>query len=141
MIKPRVKRQPRRVQLLHYGDIQLLLSDENFDVSTPERRRQSHVEQSLCEPAASDEKAFYSAFTSAVTRLNTGRRAQFGVRPDDGTKNQPPPGRLLQTELRFLDGGILVKCGLENALKSNGVGCGRETNYEKQDKKMNNGPL
>jgi hypothetical protein len=71
----------------------------------------------LCEPAASDEKAFYSAFTSAVTRLNTGRRAQFGVGPDDGTKNQPPPGRLLQTRFRFLDGGIFLECGLENAFQ------------------------
>jgi hypothetical protein len=98
----------------------LLLSDENFDVSAPERRRHSHVEQSLCEPAAPDEKAFYSAFTGAVTGLNTGRRAEFGVRPDDGTKNQPLPGRLLKTRFRFLDRGIFFECGLENAFQGNG---------------------
>src|SRR5213079_482065 len=131
--------QPRRVQLLHYGDIQLLLSDENFDVSTPERRRQSHVEQSLCEPAASDEKAFYSAFTSAVTRLNTGRRAQFGVRPDDGTKNQPPPGRLLQTELRFLDRGIFFARGLENVLQCDSPSWLGETRDKHQHKEANTG--
>ena len=39
IVKCRVKRQPRRVQLLHDGDIQLLLSNQNFDVSAPERWR------------------------------------------------------------------------------------------------------
>jgi hypothetical protein len=105
------------VQLLYHRDIQLLLSDENFNVSTPERRRHSHVEQSLCKPAAPDEKAFYSAFTSPVTRLNASRRAQFGVRPDDGTKNQPLPSRLFKTRFRFLDCGIFFECGLENAFQ------------------------
>jgi hypothetical protein len=117
------------------------LSDENFNVSTPERRRHSHVEQSLCEPAAPDEKAFYSAFTSPVTRLNASRRAQFDVRPDDGTKNQPLPSRLFKTRFRFLYRGIFLECGLENLFKGNGVRCVPETNYEKQDKKVNNGPL
>jgi hypothetical protein len=94
----------------------------------------------LREPAAPDGKAFYSAFTSAVTGLNAGRHAQFGVRPDDGTKNQPLPCRLFKTGFCFLDGGILVKCTLKNALKSNGMGCSRETNYDKQEK-VNNRPL
>jgi hypothetical protein len=129
------------VQLLHYCDIQLLLSDENFNVSTPERRRHSHVEQSLCEPAAPDEKALYSALTGPVTRLNASRRAQFGVSPDDGTKNQPLPSRLFKTRFRFLDRGIFFECGLENAFQGNGVRCVAETNYEKRDKKVNNGPL
>jgi hypothetical protein len=119
----------------------LLLSDENFNVSTPERRRHSHVEQSLCKPAAPDEKALYSALTGPVTRLNASRRAQFGVRPHDGTKNQPLPRRLFKTRFRLLNRGIFFECGLENAFKGNGVRCVPETNYEKQDKKVNNDPL
>jgi hypothetical protein len=94
----------------------------------------------LCEPATADGKAFYSAFTSSVTGLNAGRHTQFGARPDDGTKNQPLPCRLFKTRFRFLDRGIFFECGLKNALKSNGVGCVAETNYDKQEK-VNNRPL
>jgi hypothetical protein len=129
------------MQLLYHHDIQLLLSDESFNVSTPERRRHSHVEQSLCKPATPDEKALYSAFTGPVTRLNASRRAQFGVRPDDGTKNQPLPSRLFKTRFRFLNRGIFFECGLENLFKGNGVRCVPEANYEKRDKKVNNGSL
>src|SRR4029077_4855277 len=96
--------------------------------SRPRDRRQTHVEKSLWDPAASEEKAFYSAFTSAGTRLNTGRCAQFGVGPDDGTKNQPLPGRLLQHRFRFLDGGIFFECGLENAVQRDCTGWPCKTN-------------
>jgi hypothetical protein len=76
-----------------------------------------------------------------VTGLNASRRAQFGVRPYEGPKNQPLPGGLFETRFRFLDRGISFQCGLENLFKGNGVRCVPETNYEKQDKKVNNGPL
>jgi len=73
IIERRVKRQARSVKLLHYCNIQLLLCNQDFDVSTSERRRHSYVEQSLRQGAAPQAEPFYSALTSPVADLNTGR--------------------------------------------------------------------
>jgi hypothetical protein len=75
-----------------------------------------------------------------VASLKACRHSQLGTRQSDGAKNKALSGCSLETGFRFLDGGILVKCGLENALKSNGAGCVAETNYDKQEK-VNNRPL
>src|SRR5207244_12839718 len=115
--------------------------EENLKDSTPRRRRHSHVEQSLCKPAAPDEKALYSAFTGPVTRLNASRRAQLGVRPDEGTKNQPLPSRLFKTRFRFLDCGIFFECGLENAFQGDSPSCLCEARdqHQHQHKEANTG--
>src|SRR6266853_5845186 len=109
------------MKLLYDRDIKLLLRDQNFNVSAPERWRHSHVEQSLREPATPDGKAFYSAFTSPVTGLDAGRHAHLGARPDNGAKNQPLPGGLLQTSFGFLDSGIFFQRHLENTFQSEGA--------------------
>src|SRR6266853_2731225 len=109
------------MKLLYDRDIKLLLRDQNFNVSAPERWRHSHVEQSLREPATPDGKAFYSAFTSPVTGLDAGRHAHLGARPDNGAKNKPLPGGLLDIRFRFLNGRIFFQRGLKNGFQRNGV--------------------
>jgi hypothetical protein len=85
------------VQLFHDGNIQLLLCNQDFDISAPERRRQPGVEQGLRQVAAPQGKAFYSALAGPVAALNTGRDAHFGAGPGHGTKNKALPSRLLET--------------------------------------------
>jgi hypothetical protein len=96
IVKSRVKRQTRGVQLLYDGDIQLLLRDQDFDIAPPHGSGQTRVEQGLDQGAAYYAKAFYSAFTGAVAGLNARRYAQFNVRPGDGTKDQPLSRSLFQ---------------------------------------------
>ena len=95
IVKGGVKRQARRVQLVHDSNIQLLLRNQDFDIAPPQRSGQTRVEQGLRQDAASHAKPFCPAFTRAVATLNTRRHAQFDVRPSNGTKNQPLPGSLL----------------------------------------------
>lgn len=92
------------MQLLDYDDIELLLGNENFNVSTPQRRRHSHIKQRLFQIAATDRKPFYSILTSAVTVLHTSGHAHFEIGPDNRTKNQALPGSLLETgfSLKYL---------------------------------------
>jgi hypothetical protein len=65
-----------------------------------------------------------------VATLNTRGHAQFCVRPNDRTKNQPLPGSLFQTRFRFLDGRVSVQCGLQDSLQSHRAGCVCEGNYK-----------
>jgi hypothetical protein len=75
-----------------------------------------------------------------VASLKACRHSQLGTRQSDGAKNKALSGCSLETGFRFLDRRIFFERGLENALKSNGVGCVRETNYDEQGK-VNNRPL
>jgi hypothetical protein len=70
-----------------------------------------------------------------VTGLNAGRHAQFGVRPHQGTKNQPLPGRLFQARFRFLDSWILVQCGLKNTFQRDGAARVGEKHNQNRNKK------
>ena len=85
------------MQLLHDCNVQLLLCNQNLDVASPQRSGQTRVEQGLGQGAAYYDKAFYSAFTGAVTHLNAGWDTQFNVRPRDRTKDQPFPRGLFET--------------------------------------------
>jgi hypothetical protein len=85
------------MKLLYDRDIQLLLRDQNTDVSAPKRWRHTHIEQRLTEGATPHAKSLYSIFTSPVTGLNTGWYGKFDLRPDNRTENKPLPGRLLET--------------------------------------------
>src|SRR5439155_25989562 len=72
-------------------------------------------------------------FTSPVTGLNASRRAQFGVRPDDGMKNQPLPSRLLESGFGFLDGWIVFQSGLENTFKGDGAASVHKTDQQEKE--------
>src|SRR5262249_17451685 len=112
------------MQLLHDSNVQLLLRNQNFDITTAHGSWQTGVEQGLCQRAASHRKAFYSVFACAVAGLNSGWHAQFSARPDYGTKNKPLPGGLLQTCFRFFDRWVFFHYGLQNSLqahRANGV--------------------
>jgi len=65
-----------------------------------------------------------------VTCLKTSWDADFGARPDDGTKNEPLSRRLLETGLSLLDRRILFQRGLENAIEGDGRSCVCETSSQ-----------
>jgi hypothetical protein len=118
------------VQLLYESNIQLLLRNQNLNISSPHRSGQASVEQGLRQNAPSHGKAFSSAFAGTVATLNTGWHPQFCVRPNDRTKNQSLTGSLFQTRFRFLDGRVSFQCGLQDSLQSHRAGCVCEGNYK-----------
>jgi hypothetical protein len=124
--------------LFHDGNVQLLLRNQRFHISTPERRRHGDIEQGLVESAAADAECFYPAFTGPMAVLKTGRHTQFRLRPGNGAKDKSLPSGLLQTGFRFLDRRIFFQCRLENCLERYGVGCVRETNHENRHQELNN---
>ncbi len=120
------------MQLLHDSNIQLLLRNQDFDISPPQRRWQTRVEQGLRQGAAPQGKAFYSAFTGAVAALNTGRDAQSARGQATERKTSRCPSCLFETRFRFLDGRVFFQCGLQNSFKCDGIAAGRNKRHNRQ---------
>src|SRR5438105_14972408 len=117
MIKRRIKRQPRAVKLLLDREIQLLLRDQDADVSATKGRWNRGIKQSLVERSANKSKKFRRSIPGAVAALNPAGHARFHVWPRDGTKNQPTPHSLFEIRFGALDRGIFFQRGVENAIE------------------------
>src|SRR5438876_792548 len=66
----------------------------------------------------------------------TRRHAQLGMRPDDGTKNQPLAGCLFEAGLSLLDLWIFFQRRLKNVFQSDRAGWMRETTYENREQQF-----
>jgi hypothetical protein len=97
------------VQLLDYSDIELLLSNQNFNISAPKRMPHTHIEQRLFQVRAAYGKSFYSALAGTMAILNTCGDAYFEIRPRDRAKYQTLSRGLLQAGFRLEDFGISVE--------------------------------
>jgi hypothetical protein len=114
------------MKLLYDRDVKLLLRDQKFDISAPERWRHGCVKQGLGKETAYQGKPLDSALARPVAALDTGWHRHCHTGPYHGTKNKPLPGCLFEIRFRFLNGRIFFQRGLKNGFQRNGVCAGED---------------
>src|SRR5207249_11716991 len=112
----------------NHRDIQSLLRDQDFDIGTPERRRNRRVEKWLGETAVRKSEWLIRFLARAMSSLVARYYPNDCVRLRDRPKHQSSPGRALQIGFRFQDLRIFLNRLLKQGIQGQGVprdGAGR----------------
>src|SRR5205085_6572357 len=97
--------------------IQLLLCDQQLDIPASKRWRNRGVNQRLSKGAAGEAKYPGRIFTCSMSALDSSRRTQFHVWPDNRPKHESTAGGLFQIRFRLLNRRIFFECRVQNAVE------------------------
>ncbi len=99
----------RSVQLLHDGEVQTLLREQDLDVAAAKGGGNGGVENRLGEQTADEGKGLHVFLTGALAALHAAGNEDANIRPGRGAQDDAAPGGFFEPRLRFANRGIFLE--------------------------------